>query len=203
MNEAKIRLSPKERELVTNAEWILTKNAIIHKVIQFFSLLQQEQKAHLHAHRVLLPENMLHSSPKISKGENYKGLPYVVLDYPRIFNSSGFGAIRTMFWWGNFFSVTLHIAGKNKKNYEDKVVSAYERLRENDFFVCINSKEWEHDFSEGNYTPLQQISKEGFIASVSGKEFLKISAYLPLNKFEIAASFMLDKFKLLSEVLVN
>ena len=31
MNTAKIRLSPKEMELVRNADWILTKNHIIQK----------------------------------------------------------------------------------------------------------------------------------------------------------------------------
>ena len=203
MNEAKIRLSPKEQELVTNAEWILTKNAIIKKVIQFFSSLQQYQHASILEQSIRLPENMLNSSPKISKGENYKGLPYVVLDYPRFFDSSGFGAIRTMFWWGNFFSVTLHISGDNKKYYEEKIVSAYELLRENDFFLCINSAEWEHDFSRENYSSLRQISEVGFIESVREKEFLKISAYLSLAEFDSPASFLLKKFNQLTEVLVN
>ena len=41
-----------------------------------------------------LPAEMLFHSPKISKGENYKGLPYVMLDYPRCFGKTDIFAIR-------------------------------------------------------------------------------------------------------------
>ena len=52
-----------------------------------------------------------YGSPKISKGENYRGLPYVMLDYPRLFGREEVLAIRTFFWWGHGFSVTLHLKG--------------------------------------------------------------------------------------------
>ena len=68
----------------------------------------------------------LNSSPKISKGENYKGLPWLVLDYPRYFNKEDIFAIRTLFWWGNFFSITLHISGKYKMRYEKKIIDSFE-----------------------------------------------------------------------------
>ena len=51
------------------------------------------------------------ASAKISKGENM-GLPWVMLDYPRLFGQEDVLAIRTMFWWGHCFSVTLHLKGR-------------------------------------------------------------------------------------------
>lgn len=39
MSAAKVTLSPKELELVNNADWILTKNHIIQKVNELFSSL--------------------------------------------------------------------------------------------------------------------------------------------------------------------
>ena len=54
---------------------------------------------------------IVQSTPKIAKGENYLQLPYVLLDYPRCFDKENIFAIRTMFWWGNFFSITLHLSG--------------------------------------------------------------------------------------------
>jgi hypothetical protein len=44
MSAAKIRLSEKEMELVINADWILTKNIILDKVIELFSSLQIAQR---------------------------------------------------------------------------------------------------------------------------------------------------------------
>src|SRR5689334_6032402 len=118
MNQTKIMLSQKEMELVTRADWILTKNGIIKKVKQLFEELQEKQTEELKAHRSELPAAVFSFSPKISKGENYQGLPYLVLDHPRIFEKENILAVRTLFWWGNFFSTTLHVAGEYKKKLE-------------------------------------------------------------------------------------
>ena len=106
MQEAKISLSPSEFELVTNAEIILTKNRVLQKIQESLGYLgNQEQDhieinhfSHLHEFRI---------GPKISKGENYLGLPYIILDYPRYSDSEDLFFIRQMFWWGHFFSHTL------------------------------------------------------------------------------------------------
>src|ERR1700733_216708 len=118
MNEAKISLSQKEMDLVTNADWILTKNAILDKVKDLLAVLSESFQSYLHMHTLLIPAG----TPKISKGENYKGLPYLILDYPRSFEKEDILAIRTLFWWGHFFSITLHVAGKNKLLFEEKII---------------------------------------------------------------------------------
>lgn len=89
--EPKVQLSPLEMELVINSGWILTKNGIIEKVKVLLTELQARQQALLSGPIAIgfsfaLPEEVILPSPKISKGENYKGLPYLVLDYPRYFN---------------------------------------------------------------------------------------------------------------------
>ena len=103
MNYTKIRLSQKEMELIANADWILTKNGILKKIDHFFSALQVKQKDWLDTNHPSFTEELLQSSPKISKGEYYNGLPYRMLDFPKKFKQSEIFAIRTMFWWGHFF----------------------------------------------------------------------------------------------------
>jgi hypothetical protein len=107
MNEAKIQFSQEELELVENAGLILTKNTIIRKIHELFGLISEQMKSELQI--ASLPEEIKQTSPKISKGENYKGLPYVVLDYPRLFTRENIFAVRTLFWWGHYFSVTLQL----------------------------------------------------------------------------------------------
>ena len=82
MNSAKIHLSADELLLVQNGEWILTKNTIIQKAYNLFGLLAENLKSNIHDY---LPTEVAETTAKISKGENYNGLPYVMFDYPRLF----------------------------------------------------------------------------------------------------------------------
>jgi hypothetical protein len=195
MNKAKIRLSPKEKELVMNADWILTKNHIIQKTKRLLEMLQEETREHLNTYFLHLPAEVIAIPPKISKGENYKGLPYLVLDYPRLFHKENSFAIRTMFWWGNFFSITLHLSGKYKKQYEQKIAASYSTLKKEKFFTCINDDEWEHHFEKANYVPLSKLSKPGFQKQIRNSSFIKLAQKIPLEQWEDADKMLAGYFK--------
>src|SRR5690606_35248150 len=131
--EAKIRLSPAEMDLVNNADIILTKNAIIQKAMHLLGALQEKQQSWVKANMAGFGRG---SSPKISKGENYRGLPYLVLDYPRIFDTEALFMVRSMFWWGNFFSITLHATGHFANALSEKFVLQYSQLKEREYHYC-------------------------------------------------------------------
>jgi hypothetical protein len=198
MIEAKIRLSAKEMELVTNADWILTKNGIMEKARLLLERLQEQELGLLP-----VPANGVggishYGIPKISKGENYGGLPYLVLDYPRIFHKENTLAIRTMFWWGNFFSTTLHLAGSHQQRLAAIVKEEFEILQNLDFHICINDREWEHHFEPSNYIPLAGLTKAGFNQILEGRSFIKIAQKIPLHQWDDAGSLLLSNFKLLT-----
>jgi hypothetical protein len=197
MNAAKIRLSATEMELVKNADWILTKNSILQKTNQLLGELLRRQQAILTQYSAHLPIEIIDSSPKISRGDNYKGLPYLVLDYPRQFSQSGVFAIRTMFWWGNFFCVTLHLTGHYKEMSADKIVAALPLLKENGYYYCINTDEWEHHFESTNYRPIIELGTDDFTHQVHSKAFLKLAKKIPLNEWDEAENKLLPIFELL------
>jgi hypothetical protein len=141
------------------------------------------------------------SIPKISRGENYMGLPYLVLDYPRIFEKDHTSAIRTMFWWGNFFSITLHLSGKYKAGYENDILNAYDELREAGYYCCINQTEWEHHFQPGNYQSLKKMSYNDFEKAVQEKSFLKIAYKFTLDKWNDAPEILYGHFTRLISLL--
>ena len=159
MDPAKIRLSQTEMELVNNAELILTKNTILKKVNGLLGDLQVKQQQVVTLHTAGLPVKVSGSTPKISKGENYKGLPYLILDYPRLFEHANIFAVRTMFWWGNFFSVTLQLSGIYKKEAEEKLIAAYPVLEEKGYYCYINEDQWEQHFEGDGYMQLSEWSK--------------------------------------------
>ena len=203
MSGAKIRLSQKEMDMVTNADLILTKNAILQKVNQLLVSLQEKQKQYLDSFPEKLPDGLLPSSPKISRGENYKGLPYLILDYPKKFEQKNICAVRTMFWWGNFFSVTLHLSGASKKAAEQKIINSYTSLKETGFYYCINDDEWEHHFETNNYLPLVELNNAGFENIVRQKSFIKLGNKIPLQHWDDAEEILLDYFKEIIELLAD
>jgi hypothetical protein len=113
--DAKIALSEKELELVCSTDWILTKHSVIEKVYRLFGSLALSMQGFVEENKTILPAIVSASNPKISRGENYLKFPYVMLDYPRHFTKEDSLAIRTLFWWGNFFSINLHLSGSSKQ----------------------------------------------------------------------------------------
>ena len=195
MNPAKIRLSQAEMELINNADLILTKNAILKKVHQLLGNLQADLQKYLMLNPAGLPANVSVSTFKISKGENYKGLPYLMLDYPRLFEQENIFAIRTMFWWGNFFSVTLHLSGRYKKDAEEKLIAGYEGLKEKGYSFSINEDQWEHHFERDNTVLVSGFSKSDFERSVREKPFIKLANKISLQQWDDAEEILLGYFK--------
>jgi hypothetical protein len=202
MDAAKIRLSPEEAELVMRGDIILTKNRIIQKATALLAGLQEKQWDVIAGIEDRIPA--LNALPgKISKGENYRGLPYLILDQPRIFEKDHILAIRTLFWWGNFFSTTLQLAGRYKTQYEEKIISSISALMDEDFSICINDEQWEHHFEEGNYISLRQSGVLATTKMIREKSFIKLAKRTGLDQWETSEEKLLHIFTHLVRILAG
>jgi hypothetical protein len=200
MDAAKIQLSADELLLVQNAEWLLTKNSIIEKVYVLFGELAQQMSTGILKAAKPMPEAVLASSPKISKGEKYEGLPWVMLDYPRVFGKEDTWAIRTFFWWGHFFTITLQLKGTYKQQYLQALLQNITVLKQHDFYIGI-ADEWQHHFREENYKSLHQLDSRSIEEMLSRNEFCKFSAKIPLHQWEQAYEILGGKYRVLLELL--
>ncbi|MEO5984038.1 MAG: hypothetical protein ABIP80_00955 [Ferruginibacter sp.] len=196
--QTKIVLSKKELNLVKNDEWILAKQVIINKGC----LLLNESIQFINGPFPVMisGEYIPTEPPKIYKGENYLGLPYVTLDYPRWFNKADVFALRTMFWWGNFFSVTLHLTGKYKQSFESNIISNYKKAPLG-YFVCIHPNQWHHHFKKDNYVLLTEMSEEQINKVIREKNFLKIAVKFDIEKFNEMPQLLAQAYLNLSEML--
>jgi hypothetical protein len=197
MQQTKIQFLPAEIELVSSPDIILTKNAILQKIKSFFEELQIKQQEILTPYSLLLPEDVLKISPKISRGENYKGLPWLVLDNPRHFQHNNIFAIRTMFWWGNFFSVTLHVSGENKTNLLKKLTNNISLLGKNDFFIYNGTKEWEHDLDPNSYKKISTLPNDELEKVFDENAFLKLAVKFPIDSLEAIEGKLCRNYELL------
>jgi len=185
----KVNLSVSEMELVTNASFILTKNEIIRKVYTLFGNLSAGYIKHLNS--INIQDEIKHLSPRIFKGENYKELPWVMLDYPRIYDKENICAIRTFFWWGNYCSINLILKGK----YLDKI--NLDSIDLKGWKIGIDNQSlWQHDIDTPNF----QIANEVSIDK-QGLDFIKLTKKIPLSEWDHIESFMLNNFSVLSEML--
>jgi hypothetical protein len=194
MNEvAKIRLSAREMELVTNTEWIFTKQLILEKVYNMLGELHQDFKSVVRKEKFFLPPEWQKPGGKISKGENYKGLPYAILDYPSVFSKEKIFSVRTMFWWGNFFSISLHLSGEGFKmitNFDEGVSF----LQAKDFSVSLNENEWEHHFEPTNFVKIRNLTEKEILKLAENK-FFKIAKKTGLEEWDSAATFLEKGFE--------
>ena len=194
-DHTKIQFLPSEMELVSSPAIILTKNAIIQKVRSFLEEIELKQKKIVTEYKHLLPSEIFNISPKISRGENYKGLPWLVLDNPRFFQSQNIFAIRTLFWWGNFFSITLHLSGRYKLQLNNVIKENLLLLQSNEFFINISNNEWEHDINEENSVSISSLTPEELQQIISEKDFLKISIKFPIGNFSEIENNLLKNYE--------
>jgi hypothetical protein len=194
IDKTKIALSAKELELVCNTDWILTKHSI-QKVIDLFGAVLTTMQQETAKQKITLPIEVFAKDPKISKGENYKSLPYVMLDYPRYFDKENTLAIRTLFWWGNFFSINLQLSGKIKDNAAPALVAHFLQLQQHDYWLCVNNNPWEHYFEEENYIPIHQLNIGQFSTMLNRESFIKIGKKYSLQHWDTVAPFLEQSFE--------
>lgn len=190
MSPAKVTLSPKELELVNDAGWILTKNTVIQKVYTLFGNLSETYKTILENNLSIINNGIDFRSPKISKGEQYEGLPWVMLDNPRYFSGDDVFAIRTFFWWGNFCSITLQLSGSFREQYAAAVQKYIDKMGGDDagWYICINQDPWQHHFRHDNYLPLCEWKNR----SVASLPFIKLAKKAVLQDWDNLEKFFED-----------
>jgi hypothetical protein len=179
MNGAKIRLSAPEMKLVTDTQWILTKNSIIARLVEGLAGLSEAYRPIWEG--AVLPGGPYPTSPKISKGENYKGLPWIVLDYPRLFGREDVLAVRTLFWWGHYFSVTLHLKGRYKDILLPVLRGRLALLADAGFHICVSEDEWRHELAADNYVALAGIDGSLLEGLLAREGFVKFSCVTALG----------------------
>ena len=189
-----INISEYEMKLVTDTQVLLTKNRIIQKVMGFFGTLSTDYKAII-TDKQLAPADSVNA--KVSRGENYKGLPYVMLDYPRLFERSNTFAIRTLFWWGNFFSITLQLSGEYQQKFSPIIQKAICEKQLKDWYIATSENAWEHHFDDDNYQ-LINYEREYFLTNLP---FIKISKKIPLEQWDKTEVLLKENFKTLIEMI--
>ena len=194
MQDSKINFSHDEVNLINNQDFFKQKTIITKKMVSLFNELNDDIYK-IKNRKDNLPEPVKTISGKISKGENYLGLPYLVLDNPRVFSNKNIFAFRTMFWWGNYFSFTFHLSGNYLDNYKKNIYRNCETLKGKEILICIHSEQWVHHLEKENYESIDSIDRKAIKKLIEEKGFLKLSRKLDLKKWNYVSDFGTETLK--------
>jgi hypothetical protein len=172
------KFDSEELNLLTDRKFLLAKRRIQEKITELLENLQADL-ANRCMEKLLVDLSTVINPPKISKGENYKGLPYHVLDYPAIFQNEDILAFRTMFYWGNFFSATIHLQGKFLDQNRQVLQDNLSKLTETNCYICVNDNPWEYTYTKDNY---ELLSLEHF-GKIRKDSFIKLSKKMALEDY--------------------
>jgi len=197
----KITFSETERDAISQPDFFFIKHAAMQKVMELLSETERALReiVLVHPH---LSEHTNIESPKIFRGENYKLLPYMVLDYPRKFTTETVFAFRSMFWWGKEFSFTLHLQGEAWLNYKKVISEKISLLSGKNFYACINASPWQYHFEADNYLLLDDLLNGNKTEELFGKDFIKLSRKIPIAEFENVPSHAADTLELQLQLLL-
>ena len=194
MDASKIQLSAEEMQLVTNSAWILTKHRVIEKVYRIFGNVSEQMQLYIEKRQGLLPPQVLLLSPRITKGEQYEALPYVVLDYPRFFSKEDVFAIRCFFWWGHYFSITWHLKGKFQQQYQQKIAAAVAAGKFKQFYISTDGSEFSFHL-EGKHYTAPGCKLPGNYNGGEHTGFLKISLKISFEHWKTAEQDLMQGFQ--------
>jgi hypothetical protein len=176
MTENKLFTS-EEQQFLSDPSFFILKASIFKKTAHTFNILNEQLLQSSQFHK--LPAEVQKHRGKISKGENYSGLPWMVLDFPRHFKSDNIFAYRCLFWWANEYSFTLHLSGI----YFDKVdLNHILKKLDANYYICVHESPWNYYFKDDNYITVESAIKNNWVNKLQQKKFLKLSCRLPLNE---------------------
>lgn len=194
--KTKITLSEHELAVASEADWILTKWEVMNTACDLLGSQVDIIRRDFIGDKPLLsmiPDQL----PKISKGENYERLPYAILDYPRHFSREGTFALRTMFWWAHFFSVTLQVSGNCLPIIRKRLIDE-PFIPENEVWFCQQDDPWQHHFGKDNYCLLSSVDTDERLAQIGRTGFVKLAMRFGLEDWNRMPGLLATAYKTLA-----
>ncbi|MFM2206640.1 MAG: hypothetical protein RL213_615 [Bacteroidota bacterium] len=187
-------LSDAELEVLSDTGFFLVKRSVTEKLDACFSGLQRDWKKDVVNWRFPV-SGVDRERGKIFRGENYKGLPYVIMDFPKLFERENVFAVRTMCRWGHEFSVTLHLQGASLQPFLKDLYSRLGCFNPGETYFCVNRTPWEYDFGELNYRLLSETDEAAVKRHTEETGFLKVAVRLDLAKWRMLPEFAGDMIR--------
>lgn len=170
-----IQFDDKESDLMYNTELFPLKRQVNQKIYTLFEQIKSGLKDTAQHKQFIFPTGTDSETGKISQGENYLSYPWVILDFPKLFNKHEIFAFRTLFWYGHYFSFSLVLAGTVAEFYIANIIRNRNLLKGRSLYFSIHEDAWQHVISEENCLLLDNMSDQMIQNHLKDRSYLKIS----------------------------
>lgn len=171
-----VKMIPQDQlSFLSNKESFLLKSRVDLTVNQLLYLFQNSISNLLSKGNYTLPTKLSKLPSKVTKGNNHKGFPFQVSDYPATFNQVDVFSFRSTVWYGHFFSFSLILSGNPKRNYNVDIRS----LTDKDYRLVTNEAIWETDHP--NALDITQAQTSTLNKLIEKSERFKIFKVYDLN----------------------
>jgi hypothetical protein len=198
VQDTNLFITPEELETILNTDFFVKKESALLKISDCFAGLRDRLSQLAGQNKAFFPPGAVETVGKISRGERYCSLPYLVLDYPAVFARGGSFAFRTIFLWGRYFSFTVLISGEYYSKYRSRL-PAINLLSGKDFYLFTGADPYEHHFEEGNYQPVDKPALQA--DSFKNRDFFKLARKLDLERSGEMQEYGVETYRLFLEAM--
>ncbi len=190
-----------ETQLLFNTEVFPLKRKVNAKLFALFEHLKQQLKDTSEHKQFNFPPGTDAQAGKISRGENYDDFPWVLLDFPKRFHNNDIFALRTLFWYGHYFSCSFVVAGTCLETYRDALITNKNALEKQEIFLSVGGDPWDHAIEAPHFIALEKVSAEEMHRQSAEKGFIKLSLKIKSSEPEIVVGAVTEFYRRLLNIL--
>ncbi len=173
-------LNEKQKSFIADPASFVLKNQVDDQVNKLLYSFQQALALFIKESKLTLPSKLGKTPFKVNKGNNHKGYPFQVIDYPASLGQEHAFSFRSVIWYANFFSFSLILKGKPKENYQQNL----RHLVNKDFMLTTHENIWETHISEDMIMRIQEENLDEVLRVYAANESIKIFKSYNLNQID-------------------
>lgn len=196
MLDSHVRFSAEELLLMQDAELMRSRRSILGKIQELLGRVQQALVTQMSWSGFPWESEIRSRGAKISKGDNYLDMPYLVLDYPRCYGTEDVFAFRVMFWWGHGFSAFLHLKGYPLDYLADRLYQRWPQFQATGILVSHSLDEWVQHPAPDHFMAARDLDRPE-PGMLHRRPFLKLGRTLELTAWNSMEEFSVQTLQLL------
>ena len=201
MRQTEIHFNKQETDLMFSREIFPLKRQINEKIFILFEQIKQGLKDSPIHRNFIFPEQTDTDAGKISQGENHNQFPWVMLDFPKLFQKNRIFSYRTLFWYGNGFSNSLLIGGECCDKYGEHLIKNKEALHGKEIYFSFAGDPWNHEVKANESALIETISNQQIEQHLQTNNYFKLSNSIQSHDAEKILTLSLENYFLLLGIL--
>ncbi len=178
------------------------KRQIIQKLYSLFDRIKHSLKDSPVHQMFPFPTGTDVVTGKISQGENYLGYPYVVLDFPKMYDQQNLFTFRLMFWFGHYFTCSLVAGGQISKLFLSNFIMKRKMLDRNEIFFSKYTDAWKHEVEPPYQTLIDVLTEKELQQHVLQHNYFKFTYKFLENNGGVITKTVTEKYELMLRALL-